>query len=160
MFSIRLSSRLRHGHEMHFNWLALTYFATTWCHFFFLRHWQCADCSIFTTRQHSTQRRRRARSLERWLSLPRRLILLSSAPQRAPSPRVPASVCLCPEASSSCSSRPPSLSVSCRGSSPYLARLAPPPEIKCEATAAPPPLMAPQARVLISEGNAGAFRWV
>ena len=46
------------------------------------------------------------------------LILLSSAPQRALSPRVPASVCLCLEASNNCSSPPPSLFVSYRGSAP------------------------------------------
>lgn len=54
----------------------------------------------------------------KWFSS--RLILLSSAPQRALSPRVPASVSLCLEASNNCSSPPPSLFVSYRGSSPYV----------------------------------------
>lgn len=46
------------------------------------------------------------------------LILCSAAPQRALSPRVPASACLCLEASNNCSSPPPSLFVSYRGSAP------------------------------------------
>lgn len=49
-------------------------------------------------------------------SFPSCLILLSSALQRALSPRVPANGCLCLEASNNCSSRPPSLFVSYRGS--------------------------------------------
>lgn len=53
------------------------------------------------------------------------LILLSSVLQRARSPRVPASVCLCLEASNNCSSPPPSLFVSYRGSAPSVLPIPP-----------------------------------
>lgn len=54
----------------------------------------------------------------KWISSS--LILLASSPQRARSPRVPASVCQCLEASNNCSSPPPSLFVSYRGSAQSL----------------------------------------
>lgn len=49
---------------------------------------------------------------------PSHVILLPFYPQRPRSPRVPASVCLCPEASNNCSSPPLSLFASYKGSAP------------------------------------------
>lgn len=154
-----LSSCLRYAHQMHFNLLALTCFATTWCHItplakrwlFHSHHAAALDSEGGSMRAPSS-----ADFLSRtvWSSSPALHRELQAPESQQASVCVPRHQATVPVGHQVCSSP---AEVAPRT---WLARLAPHPEIKRQAAAAAEAVNGSASWVLILEGNAGAFRWV